>query len=249
MPPDAMPWYHNVWTRDETERSGMPAGMITALRAQAHDPQRVNLFLDGAFAIGVSLNTIAQERLFVGKPLSAEDFARIERAEGVDKAVQIGLRLLEARPRAAAEIRDRLRQRELAPELIEAAITRLGELGLVDDGAFARFWVENRLACRPRGASALRDELRRKGIDRDIVDAVLDDDELTGDEEARALALARGALRKYASAADRATFARRMGGYLQRRGFGFDTIRPIVDQLWAELRGEAADQQDDGDDG
>lgn len=223
----------------------MPAGTITSLRAQAHDPQRANVFIDGAFAIGVSLNTIAKEGLHVGKHLSAEDYARIEQAEGVDKAVQAALRFLEARPRSVAEVRERLRRKELAPEVIEAAIGRLSELGLIDDSAFARFWVENRLVCRPRGVGALRDELRRKGVDRAVVDTILDDDALAGDEDARALALARGALRKYAGAPDRAAFARRMGGYLQRRGFSFDTIRPIVDRLWAELHGTAEDAEVD----
>src|SRR6266508_798142 len=80
----------------------MPAGTITALRAQAKDPQRVNVFVNGEFAIGVSLNTISKEGLYVGEQLSEEDYARIERAEGHDKAFQAALRFLEARPRSAA---------------------------------------------------------------------------------------------------------------------------------------------------
>jgi regulatory protein len=62
----------------------MPAGTITALRAQAKDPQRVNVFVNGEFAIGVSLNPVSKEGLYVGKQLSEEDYARIERAEGYD---------------------------------------------------------------------------------------------------------------------------------------------------------------------
>lgn len=77
--------------------------------------------------------------------------------------------------------------------------------------------------------------MRRKGIDADIVTNALSDPELAGDESEKALTLARKALRKYADAADRNTFMRRMGGYLQRRGFNFDIIRPIIDQLWAEI--------------
>jgi len=49
------------------------------------------------------------------------------------------------------------------------------------------------------------------------------------------------ALRKYAQSPDKQTFQRRMGGYLQRRGFSFDVIRPVIDGLWLELR-EAADR-------
>jgi regulatory protein len=64
---------------------------------------------------------------------------------------------------------------------------------------------------------------------------VLSDESLTGDESASAWELARRALHKYAGSRDRNAFTRRMSGYLQRRGFSFEVIRPIVDQLWAEL--------------
>ena len=213
----------------------MPAGKITALRAQAKDPQRVNVFVNGEFAIGVSLTTITKTGLHVGKELSAEEFARIEQLESGDKAYLAALRFLEARPRSVAEVRARLERKDFAPEAIEAALARLAELELIDDAAFARFWVENRQSNRPRGPGALRDELRRKGIDADVAARVLSDESLTGDESASAWGLARGALRKYASSRDRNAFTRRMSGYLQRRGFSFEVIRPIVDQLWAEL--------------
>lgn len=213
----------------------MPAGTITALRAQAKDPQRVNVFVNGEFAIGVSLNTISKEGLYVGKLLSAEEFARVEQAESSDKALHAALRFLEARPRSTSEIRERLRRKDFADEAIEAAIERLAALGMIDDAAFARAWVESRQANRPRGVGALRDELRRKGIDRALAETVLSDEALIGGEDQHALSIARGALHKYANAPDRAAFQRRMGGYLQRRGFGFATIGPILDTLWAEL--------------
>jgi len=221
----------------------MPAGKITALRAQAKDPQRVNVFVDGEFAIGISLTTITKTGLHVGKQLSAEEFAKLEQTESGDKAYLAALRFLEARPRSIAEVRARLGRKDYAPEAIDAAITRLAELELLDDTAFARYWVENRQAYRPRGVGALRDELRRKGIDADVTAEVLDD-ALTGDEAASAWELARGALRKYAGSQDRNAFTRRMGSYLQRRGYTFEVIRPIVDQLWAEVSAGAESEDD-----
>jgi regulatory protein len=222
----------------------MPAGKITALRAQVKDPQRVNVFVDGEFAIGVSLTTITKVGLHVGKELSAEEFARLEQIESGDKAYLAALRFLEARPRSTTEVRARLGRKDFAPEAIEAAIVRLTELELIDDAAFARYWVENRQANRPRGVGALRSELRRKGIDADVAAEVLSDSSLTGDEAASAWALARGALHKYAGARDHKAFTRRMGSFLQRRGYSFEVIRPIVDQLWAEVA-HAADEPED----
>lgn len=214
----------------------MPPGKITALRVQINNPQRVNLFIDEIFALGVSLNTLSKESLFVGMELSAEEFTRLETAESGEKAFQAALRALEARPRSVSEIRERLRRKEFAAEAIDQTLERLERLGLVDDASFARRWVENRQLLSPRGKNALRDELRRKGIDRDTTADVLADEDLLGDQSEQAMTVARAALRKYANAPDKMTFTRKLGGFLQRRGFGFDAIRPVVDTLWAELR-------------
>lgn len=214
----------------------MPVGKITALRAQVNDTQRVNVFIDDEFAIGVSLNTLAREKLFVGQMIDEEGWARLEAAEQSDKALHAAMRFLEVRPRSVAEVRLRLRKKAFPPEAIDHAIERLSELGLLDDEAFSRFWVENRRSFRPRGSLALRDELRRKGISSDQISAALADEEDETAEESRAEGLARAALRRYSNAPDRISFQRRMGGYLQRRGFSLAIIRPLLDRLWAELR-------------
>jgi regulatory protein len=216
----------------------MPAGTITALRPQEHDSQRVNLYIDHAFALGVSLNTVAREELYVGKQLDAAAWAKLETRESADKALHAALRFIQARPRSAAEVRERLRRKQFASDAIERAISRLSELELLDDVAFARFWVENRNACRPRGQQALRSELSQKGISRETIDAVLADT-TPDDEHTRALTLARGVLPRYASA-DYATFQRRLGGYLQRRGFGYDIVRAVLSTLWEESQAAAA---------
>jgi regulatory protein len=143
--------------------------------------------------------------------------------------------MLDARPRAAAEIRLRLRRKQFPPEAIDGALARLADLGLVDDAAFSRYLIENRQSFRPRGKLAIRDELRRKGVGRDVIDAAMEESEDPPEaEQERAMAVARGALRRYADAPDRLTFQRRLGGFLQRRGFGLDTIKPILDILWRE---------------
>jgi regulatory protein len=221
----------------------MPAGTITALQAQLSDSQRVSVFIDDEFALGVSMATLARERLYVGQVLSADDYARLERAVQADRALSAALRALDARPRSTAELRLRLKRKGFDAESVDAALARLTDLGLLDDVTFARTWVENRQNGRPRGASALRDELRRKGVGAEIIAATLDDDELVGDADDQAERLARAALRRYAGAADFQIFARRLGGYLQRRGYTYATIRPIMAQLWRELGHTAADER------
>lgn len=224
----------------------MPTGTITALKAQINDSQRVNVFIDGEFALGVSLKTLADEGLYVGKVIDDAAWERLDATEQMSKALHAAARLLEVRPRAIAELRQRLQQKGFAPLAIDAALERLTELGMLDDMAFSRTWVENRRTFRPRGTIALRAELRRKGVSNDTIARVLAEaDDGADAESARAFQLARTALHRYANAPDRATFTRRLGGFLQRRGFTLDVIRPVIDQLWAECRNQTAAEDDE----
>ena len=131
------------------------------------------------------------------------------------------MRFLEPRQRSAAECRRRLLQHGYRADMVEGAIERLTELGMLDDAAFARAWMESRDRARPRGERALRQELRIKGIDRAVVDETLADREVDrpdADEDA-----GRRLLERHASALARVPDprARRQRAYalLARNGF------------------------------
>jgi SOS response regulatory protein OraA/RecX len=86
-----------------------------------------------------------------------------------------GLRFLEVRSRSVDEVRRRLSQAGYRPELIAGAIERLTAIGLLDDALFARLWIESRDRARPRGEAALRRELSLRGVNRELIDAALED--------------------------------------------------------------------------
>lgn len=101
--------------------------------------------------------------------------ARARRAAVEDPAVvlEAAARFLEVRPRSVEEVRRRLRDAGYRDDLVDGAVERLAALGYLDDAAFARAWVESRDRARPRGARALRDELRRMGVAAEDVEAAL----------------------------------------------------------------------------
>jgi regulatory protein len=82
-------------------------------------------------------------------------------------------RLLESRPRAIAEVRRHLVFAGYDADLVEDAISRLVRLGYLDDAAFAAAWITSRDRAHPRGERALRSELLRKGVPRDVVDEAI----------------------------------------------------------------------------
>jgi regulatory protein len=89
--------------------------------------------------------------------------------------LEAAARFLEARSRSVAEVRRRLNGAGYRADLVEGAIERMTELGMLDDEAFARAWVESRDRARPRGERAIREELRLKGVDRASIDLVLEE--------------------------------------------------------------------------
>lgn len=112
----------------------------------------------------------------MGRPPRESPAERHARRAAVDDPAEVldaAARFLEARPRSSDEVRRRLREAGYRPELVEGAIGRLTDLGYLDDAAFAGAWVASRDRARPRGTRALRDELRRKGLAADVVDATL----------------------------------------------------------------------------
>jgi len=142
--------------------------------------------------------------------------------------LEAGLRFLEPRARSVAEVRRRLTGLGYRPTLVEGAIERLLALGMLDDEAFARHWVESRDRAHPRGSLALRRELRQKGVDDDTVRAVLDardgETDVTGgaltsaDERAAEQLLARKAA-MLARVPDPRQRRQRAYGLLARSGF------------------------------
>jgi regulatory protein len=207
------------------------AGQITRLSAQARDPDRPNVDLDGEFAFGIGAELAASEGLAPGMELTIEQVTGLLARDQVGKAVEAAIRLLTRRPRSEREIRQRLREKGFDVPAIDAAVERLEGWRYLDDFEFARFWVENRESHKPRGRRLLEQELRQKGIDRELITETIDAAGL--DERAAALELGRSKLRTYSGLEDQ-TIRRRLGSYLARRGYDFGTVRATLDQLLGE---------------
>jgi regulatory protein len=209
---------------------------ITALQPQSRNPNRTNVFVDGQFLLGVNTLIVLQMGLEVNQEISADQLEELRREEALQQAVDRALNYLSFRPRSREEVRLYLRRKETPPELIDAVLTRLDALNLVNDRSFASFWLENREQFSPRGAQALRNELRRKGVEREVVDELVDEEK---DEERALLAGRKKALSLIRLPdMDYATFRTRLGSFLQRRGFGYEVATRTVKTLWQQLKEE-----------
>jgi regulatory protein len=216
------------------------AGTITALKAQKRNPQRVNVYLDGRYAFGLA--AIEAARLRRGQVLSDEDIERLKERDSFEKAHDRALRFLSYRPRSEAEVRRYLQDKAVSPVIEEEVIERLTRAKLLDDLAFARYWVENRESFNPRGLRMLRYELRQKGLSEETIAQALTD--LDEQESAYRIALRRG--RRLAHL-DQLSFRQKLGAYLLRRGFPYEVVNLTVERAWQELGadGENIDESED----
>lgn len=219
------------------------AGRITAILTQERNSQRANVFVDGQFAFGLQM--IEAAKLFKGQLLSDEDIAHLLSVDEQERAHEQALRFLSYRPRSEMELTRHLRQHGFSEPAIQAESERLSRAGFVDDQAFAQYWVSNRDQFRPRGQSALRHELRQKGVADGIIDAILKDSDES--EKAYQVALERLARWRRANSAlsmGAATLRRKLIDHLLRRGFGYQ----VIQQTWERLHSEGLLDNAEGED-
>jgi regulatory protein len=206
-------------------------GKITGLKAGKRREKQVNIFLDGKFAFGMLTEVALKEKLKVGQELSE---SRLEALAGLDRhqrCLNAAIRYLGYRPRSTAEIRQRLQRHGFDSDCMEKTLARLKEQGLLDDTAFARFWIDNREAFSPRSRRLTKLELKRKGLDTDIIEQVVG--EVDDSDSAYRAALSRT---RRLLPADYQDFRRRLGQYLGRRGFSYNIISETVERVWKEYR-------------
>lgn len=142
------------------------------------------------------------------------------------------LRFATLRPRSEKEIKFWFKRKRVYfsqnklvyPEVAEGVFNRLKSLGLVDDAAFAKWWVDQRLTFRPKSQRVLSMELSQKGVNREIIDQALE----VVDDKSVASNLARGRLTKLMHLPPEVR-QKKLSDFLARRGFSWEVIKKVVD--------------------
>jgi len=214
----------------------MVAGIVSLQEVPEGRLRQVRVYLDSGESMILALETVVEAGLHPGLVLTDSDIQNLHAQDMRQRCHDAALIYLSYRPRSEQEIRTHLAQKKFPVDVVEATVTRLKETGLVDDAAFARFWVENREAFRPRSGRALRAELARKGVSSEIIATVLPTDDA---EAAYRAAQARG---RRLVGLDYVTFRRRLIPYLQRRGFTYEVANSAALRLWRELQDPSASE-------
>jgi regulatory protein len=200
---------------------------ITDLRPVRGHGQRVSVYVDGRFALSVGADVALREGLRKEQVITDESLQTLAISDQHERCLAAATRYLAFRPRSRAELEERLRRRGFDGKTRATVLERLQVQGLLNDAAFARFWADSREASSPRSRRLTRVELQKKGVSREIADETVN--AIDDDASAYRAALGRaGSLRR----SDREEFRRRLGAYLQRRGFSYEVVRKTVERVW-----------------
>lgn len=196
---------------------------------QQKDQNRVSVYIDGKFAFGLTLESLLQNNLTVGKTLTKEEVSALKNQSDQDKVYARALRFVTSRPHSEKEIKLWFKRKKIEEALQGETLKRLEKLGLVDDLAFAKWWIEQRTVFRPKPKRVLRQELRVKGITDDIFESAFEDTETETDAQiakkiaAKRLERLKGLPRREAK--------QKLLQFLAGRGFSYSAASQAIDEL------------------
>lgn len=213
---------------------------ITDIRPQKKSKKRLNIYLDGDFAFGISVQLRFEKKIEIGKKVTTKQIQDIILADQTERLENKSLKFLAFRPRSEKEIRDYLLRKgkvnEIKSELeksqyessIQEVIQRLKRIGQIDDYEFSKWWLEQRYNFSPRGEALLKAELRYKGIETSIIEDLLQND--TEIQVQLATKAAEKKIKLYKKLEEK-EFKDKMSQFLVRRGFGWTIVKQVVDTV------------------
>lgn len=205
---------------------------ITALKIQVRDKDRVNVFVDGKYRFSLDITQITELGVKNGAEYSEAELTELENESQFGKLYTRSLEYALIRPRSQREMRDYLYRKTrdtrtktgqikkgVSKELTERVFTRLADKGYIDDEKFTQFWVENRNLRKGISKRKLQAELGAKGVDRQIIDAVLGVSDRSDADELQKIV---------AKKASRYDDKQKFIAYLARQGFSYDDIQEAL---------------------
>lgn len=198
--------------------------IITSIKPQKNG-KRVNIYLDDKFGFGIDVENYVTLGLKENKSYSEKEIEEIIKKAQFQKTLDKLLRFATMRPRSEREIENWLKRKKVHESLNEELLERLKRLELLDDEKFAIWWIDQRLSFNPRGLKALKYELMAKGINRDVINKVLEKSQV--DEAKIAKTLLEKSEYKWKKY-DAFEAKEKKGQFLLRKGISWLVIKKIL---------------------
>ncbi|HEY5549992.1 MAG TPA: RecX family transcriptional regulator [Candidatus Saccharimonadales bacterium] len=194
---------------------------ITVIKQQAKNPERVSVFVDGKYEFSLSFDELLQQKLKNGYELEKADIKRLKKISADGKLRLRAVEWLLNRPHSTREFHDYLYRKKAEPELIDAFIKDFSARGYLDDHKFGIWFIELQKR-RSKSNRALRAELFKKGLGRELIDELLSGE--SGDEAERLKAL----IEKKRKLLRFRNDPQKLAQYLTRQGFSWQLVKRLL---------------------
>ena len=198
---------------------------ITAITPQVKDKRRCNIFVDGRFCCGLTLEATVKNRLKVGQIITPERLAEIQLDSEKNTAFDKALTHISATQKTEKQVREFLQGKGYLPAVVDYAVEKLRSYNFLNDGQYAESYVES--ISKRKGSKLIRMELRSKGVSETEIDAALD--ALPVEQE---IETAKGILEKYmrGKVCDKTTLQKACR-YLLGKGYDYEVVKSALTEF------------------
>lgn len=183
----------------------------------------MSVYVDGAYALSLNHAQLLDHKLRIGLELTDTQVTELKQASDFGKAYERALNYVMIRPRSVREVQQYARRKQWSPQDAQAIVDKLLARGYLNDGAFAKAWVQSRQLTKATSVRKLRLELKQKGVTDDLVAGALSATAYDEHAALEALIAKKRKLSRYAND------PQKLMQYLARQGFGFDDIKAALD--------------------
>ncbi len=206
--------------------------VVTAIIQQKKDTAKYNIFVDGTFAFALSMQDIAYFKLKEGVQIAQQTYDFIQENLIYIKAQDTALHYLGYQMRTQAQVRKKLEEKGFAEPVVERVMAFLSKYGYCDDMAYAKSYIRQCQKLRPKGAYVLKMELHQRGVAQEIVEQAIQEAGLCEIEDAAYWI--RKKIKGSIEDLDEKE-KRRLYGFLQRKGYRWDTIAEAMRMIQEEV--------------
>ncbi len=192
--------------------------IITSIKQQVKNPERVSIFVDGKYSFSLSLDELVSQKLKKDQQLDQSRLKKLKKVSEDGKLRSRSLEWLLGRPHSTREFKDYLSKKKTEKDLIDQLISEFSQKGYLDDAKFAQWFIELR-ARKNRSRRAIRSELASKGISGEGLQLAMDAGDINEEEALKELIKKKQKQTKYKD--DPVKLMR----YLTSQGFSYDLVK------------------------
>lgn len=201
--------------------------LITKIEKQNKNNKRYNLYIAGEFYFGLYDDTILKFGIAPGDDLTEEKLTRIREFDEYIYGKKISFDYLSYRIRTIAEIKKKLKSKDISPVIIDKVIHHLNELGLINDEEFAKQLITEKIKNKPAGKRLLQQKLFEKGISRQVSETAIEKYLTEADEKKMAIKIYEK-LKPKLKGLEKQKARQKIYEALSRKGFDYDIINEII---------------------